>query len=289
MKRTFARDAACLILLALTSCCTTQRASSRTIVSLLPTGREIQGWIHGSTGVYTGDDLFKYINGGADIFFEYGFDRLVSQKYSRGNKSIIADIYRMKDPFGAFGIYSLNRDYPSSRLGVGDEGMEKDNQISFCQSNFYVLIQTFKDDKGTKEGMRILAQSISSNIGEGGRLPKILEKLPLDNRIQRSEKLIMGIIALNNACYVSGRNILRFHGKEIAVVAEYEFPDDKFRLLLVQYENETQAKLAFKDVTEHLTKRENGFSAVRRKGRLLALVLDAKMETNADKVLGNIR
>lgn len=137
--------------------------------------------------------------------------------------------------------------------------------------------------------MRILARSISSNIGEGGRLPRILGKLPLDNLMQRSEKLIMGIIALNNACYVSGRNILRFHGKEIAVVAEYEFPDDKFRLLLVQYENETQAKLAFKDVTEHLTKRENGFSAVRRKGRLLALVLDAKMETNADKVLGNIR
>lgn len=62
-----------------------------------------------STQVYEGSGLWGYINGGADIFMEYGFQRVYAQEViSRGYHYKI-DTYFMADPLAAFGIFSINR------------------------------------------------------------------------------------------------------------------------------------------------------------------------------------
>ena len=44
--------------------------------------------------IYAGDDLFQHINGGAEIYHEYGFIRVISGVYkNRELKSINAEIY----------------------------------------------------------------------------------------------------------------------------------------------------------------------------------------------------
>ncbi len=62
-----------------------------------------------TTNVYPSDGLWGYINGGADLYLEYGFEELISQRITMEGKDYVADIYRMATPQAAFGIFSAQR------------------------------------------------------------------------------------------------------------------------------------------------------------------------------------
>lgn len=79
------------------------------IKSMDPFPEHIMGWeLKSKPEIYEGDDLFLYINGGADIYHEYGFKRVTSGEYEKkGAGRISVEIYRMDDPLSAFGIFSF--------------------------------------------------------------------------------------------------------------------------------------------------------------------------------------
>ena len=57
--------------------------SQDSIVSLLPDPFNLPGLqASGEPKIYKGDYLFDMINGGADVYFEYGFIQVVTQAYT---------------------------------------------------------------------------------------------------------------------------------------------------------------------------------------------------------------
>ncbi|MGE5354402.1 MAG: DUF6599 family protein [Acidobacteriota bacterium] len=58
---------------------------------------------------FDGKSLWGYIDGGADVYLEYGFSRLRLQEVNYKNHHFKLEIYRMKDPSAAFGIFSISR------------------------------------------------------------------------------------------------------------------------------------------------------------------------------------
>ena len=64
---------------------------------------------------YEPDNLYEYIDGGADVFLLYDFQRLLHQNFKAGKGEITADIYDMGKAENAFGIYSAERS-PSYKL-----------------------------------------------------------------------------------------------------------------------------------------------------------------------------
>jgi len=56
---------------------------------------------------FNGNSLWGYINGGADIYLEYGFKGLRVQEFTLDDQVIKAEIYLMSDQESAFGIYSI--------------------------------------------------------------------------------------------------------------------------------------------------------------------------------------
>jgi hypothetical protein len=70
---------------------------------------EIQNAKITSQKTYEGEGLFGYIDGGAELYLEYGFDKLMRQELERNGEKFTVLIYRMADPQSAFGIYSLYR------------------------------------------------------------------------------------------------------------------------------------------------------------------------------------
>ncbi len=94
---------------------------------LLPSNTEISPWSkNGSANIYKENRLFEYINGGAEIFFEYGFSQLITQEYIYDDESLMVDIYEMNDAAAAFGIYSINRDYKLPAINIGDDGTQSE-------------------------------------------------------------------------------------------------------------------------------------------------------------------
>lgn len=56
---------------------------------------------------FNGNSLWGYMNGGADIYLEYGFQGLRVQEFKIDDQIIKAEIYLMSDQESAFGIYSI--------------------------------------------------------------------------------------------------------------------------------------------------------------------------------------
>ncbi len=61
------------------------------------------------TESYAGRALFGYINGGAELYLEYGFRKLGRQEVLHSNEKFVVEIYQMAGPNEAYGIFSVQR------------------------------------------------------------------------------------------------------------------------------------------------------------------------------------
>ncbi|MEW6096212.1 MAG: DUF6599 family protein [bacterium] len=217
------------------------------LLSFLPTQNEIKGWVKkDKQDSYSKNQLYDYINGGAEIFLEYGFDSLITQEYCFKDKSITLEIYKMETQEAAYGIYSFNRDYKLPAIAVGTEGTSEGDKITFWQNRYYVVIQTSDSSKD----LLTIAQIVSAKIKEKGHFPQILKYLPTKNRIKQSEKLICGIIGLNNQYYFTKENILNISKYTPAIFANYKSKDDEFKLCVIKYKNSQEIELVFKKLID---------------------------------------
>ena len=58
---------------------------------------------------FDGNGLWGHIDGGADLYLEYGFDKLLFQEVEWQNNKFRVEYYKMKDPEAAFGIFSVSK------------------------------------------------------------------------------------------------------------------------------------------------------------------------------------
>lgn len=71
------------------------------------TDKEIPGFTLVRNECFNGESLWGYMNGGADIYLEYGFRKLRVEEFHSEDEHIKMEIFMMDDPMSAFGIYSL--------------------------------------------------------------------------------------------------------------------------------------------------------------------------------------
>ena len=62
-----------------------------------------------STDYYSGQALFGYIDGGAELYLEYKFKKLGRQEMLYTNERFILEIYQMEGANEAYGIFSVQR------------------------------------------------------------------------------------------------------------------------------------------------------------------------------------
>ncbi|PLW98313.1 MAG: hypothetical protein C0591_04780, partial [Marinilabiliales bacterium] len=86
-------------------------AQNEVLSELLPSKSELKGFeLKSEPEYYHGDDLFYLINGGADIYLEYGFKDVISASYeNETGLSFKAEIYQMLNDNASYGIFSFNR------------------------------------------------------------------------------------------------------------------------------------------------------------------------------------
>ena len=211
---------------------------------LLPSNLEIPRWEKkGPARIYEKEQLYEYIDGGAALFFEYGFKRTITQEYSDGEESLTVDIYEMNDPEAAFGIYSLQRDYKIPALNVGNEGTQYDDRVAFWQSCYYIVTIGQKSGKGTKMVLFQLAENISKRIGSTSQEPKMFTHLPVNGLVPRSKVYFKGPLGLNSQFYLTHENVLEIDGiRTEGVLGAYQSSGEEARLLIIRYPNSQKAE-----------------------------------------------
>jgi hypothetical protein len=87
---------------------------------------------------FNGNSLWGYINGGADIYLEYGFDSVVVHDINFRGGRIRFDLYAMSDPKAAYGIYSVYSLSCNSKEGPGHFNCGTRWQLQTVRGRFYL-------------------------------------------------------------------------------------------------------------------------------------------------------
>ncbi len=233
---------------------------------------------------YGPDNLYEYMDGGADIFVLYGVHLLLHLDLRAKAADISVDVFDMGSPDTAFGMYAAERSPDSHFLTIGAEGYQYEGMLNFLQDRYYVKLLGFGD--GADKVLETIARTLSARIGTNPAFPTLLSKLPAANRKPHSEQY-MPTDPLGHP----------FLGP--AYMIAYATGDQESKLLVTLARDATDAQQRLKQLEQHFTKTgrcepapEFGAGAIRAsnsfegtviaqtKGRYLILLLNPAKGSN---------
>jgi hypothetical protein len=202
-------SAAFIVLLLVTGCSTPESSCPP---------QSIGAWsAEGEAEVYVGDDLFVYINGGAEIYYEYGFVQVAVQRYVRGDDSISVEIYTMDGD--AYGIYSFVRSSSGHEVKLGNGGTSADYYMHFWSGSELAVITADSEFDDLGAAVLEIGTAVAGCLKAGGVEPDLLAQLPIDGRVPGSEVYFTGRLAFLNFARPAAA---RFAGFEEGVAGGHE-------------------------------------------------------------------
>jgi hypothetical protein len=235
------------------------------IASLFPDpGSEELYRVADSVRVYSDQELFDFINGGAPIFLEYGFRRAAIQRYALSTgSSVSAEIYEMGSSAAAYGIFSFQSVGVERGSGPGDGGVVGSYYVSFWKERYLVTVTGEDETAETREILMDLARSIEQKIAGRGTVPELARLLDSGNLGCLEHVYIRGNMGLYGNFVFDTEDIF---GVQEGVVLRC--PDSK--LVVLRYDSERTAAEWFRNGRDQIRK-SSQFSVLSGGGGVLVL------------------
>ncbi|NLF09708.1 MAG: hypothetical protein GX594_17260 [Pirellulaceae bacterium] len=211
--------------------------------------------------VFTAGDLYGHINGGAEIFLEFGFEQLTVQHYApirpvdgdRARPDLKIEIYRMTDPTAATGIYLMNCGKESRDAGFAERHNVNRHQLLFMRNRYYVLIGNSTGDESLRPVMIEFARYIAAKLPDD-RPVDFSRQLPQNGLQKSSLRLIRGQYGLQSIFTLGKGNVLQLGRNITAVFGDYRNAEDDagHSLIVADYPTEEAARNAFHNLRLNL-------------------------------------
>jgi hypothetical protein len=211
---------------------------------LVPDGPEFGGWQKdGDHQSFQREDLFIYIDGGAEIYFEYGFRRVIVQDYRNDAGSRISlEIFEMNSPESAYGIFTFKSSPRGEAVALGDECRLADYYLNLCKGRYLVTITGLDQESASRAGLVALARLVEKKLSERGQRPELVSLLPEEDRDPQSLKFFKGPLALYNSYPFFKQDAFVF---QTGIKGDYE---TGCSLFLLEYAAEEAASRRFSEV-----------------------------------------
>ncbi len=261
--------------------------------------QELDGWVADSeVRQYDRKTLFKYINGGAELYLAYRFRTVTVTTYSKAdNPDIILDVYDMGTPEDAYGVFTAERG--GSDIGIGDGAEYEAGLLRLFKGRFFVSIMTREETDQSKKAVVSLGSAVADSVQSTGQKPKLLSSLPENKLIEQSIRYFHDYNVLNLHYYLADENILLLDTKTEAVLARYSSEEGNPYLLIAKYPSKGKAERAFESFLTAYMPEAKGSSAVQTEdgtwtatelySSLVVVVLDAPSENWARSFLEAVR
>lgn len=116
---------------------------------------------------YHADDLWKKINGAADLYLGYGFREMLFGTYSRPRAELPeleTSLYEMGSDLNALGVYLAERSEDADRIEIGWEGYQTEDGLFFHKGPYYVKILDLSEDASLGPSARAIGQHIDGMV-----------------------------------------------------------------------------------------------------------------------------
>ena len=259
----------------------------------------VNGWeVAEKDQIYNCKNLYDYIDGGAELYLSYGFEKVIHRIYSKPEQpDIVVDIFDMGTSQNAFGVFAHSRETVDITFGQGSQYTP--GFLLFWKYRYYVSILASPETAGSKEAVFSLAGKIDDAIEKEGPLPEILSLLPQESLVEESIRYFHHYIWLNSYYFVADENILHIDENTDAILAKYGEKKKRSILLLVEYQNDKEAKLAYDDFVkyylpelskEYVVQIEDGtWTACQLTDNLLIAVFSAPEKTKAINLMDSVQ
>jgi hypothetical protein len=272
------------------------QSMKKNLEQLLP--EKLDGWqILQKDQYYSPDNLYEYIDGGAELYLSYGFQKVFSRIYNKPDQpEIIVDIFDMKNSYNAFGVFAFSREKEDSSFGQGSQYVP--GLLLFWKDRYYISILFSPETEESKEAAFIIARHIESSIHKNGPLPEILKLLPEDSLLTESIRYFRHYTWINSYRFISNENILNINDSTEAVMAKYDYDNNKPLLLLIQYPDKSECNTArdafiegyFEELAGNpIVKKEGEWVGYTIYGNVLAIVFNGKNKKEVDTLLNKVR
>jgi len=243
---------------------------------------------------YNNETLYNYIDGATELYLSYGFDTVVSRRYTCENEpDIVVEIFNMLQPRNAFGVFTNMREKNQHQFGQGSQLIK--GSLIFWKDHYFVSVSTERSTQASLDAINKLAFEIDKNIIGKGELPEIMQFLPQNGLVEEGYCYFHHYIWLNAYYFISNDNILNISEKTDCVLAKYGPADHRSYLLIVQYPSEEEALTAFRQFKRTYAPELNKENLVQLEDKtwhtaildknLVAAVFNAKTKDDAQQLI----
>lgn len=261
---------------------------------LLPA--EVNGWKKSQQPTfYTPENLYEYINGGAELYISYQFKNLLALTYKKEDLPDIAvDIFDMGRSADAYGVFAQGFESLDQSVEPGVESEYAAGLLTFWKGRYYVSILAYPENESKKKTVLVLGKHIAGLIPQRGEKPALLKRLPIENLIPGSIRYFRHYVWLNSLYYISDKNILNIDEHTDVVMAKYK---EKTIALLAAYPDETKAEAAYRSFLKHYLPdapkglkqvEDNRWTGCKFSGNLVAVVFNAPSDKTVKTLLEKV-
>ena len=207
----------------------------------------------GPTALFVADDLYGHIDGGAELFLEFGFERATVQSFRAQGVEIVFEVYRMKDAAAALGVYLMKcgRETPDPSLAARHTIGEQ--QIQLLKGTRYVLATADAPGPGVREALLAFGRHAAERIADAPA-PEELDALPKAGLVARSVRIARGSFGLQPLSTMGDGDFLQLAwGKATLVAGDYAGDGVAAKTIFVaRYGTAAAAAKAFADLPARL-------------------------------------
>jgi len=203
----------------------------------------VAGWQARDTGrEFAGKGVFEALNGGAEIYLDYGFRRLLVREYQKSRRPrLTLHLFEMASAPDAFGMFTHEREGIDAAVGEG--GDYAGGLLRFWKGRHFVSILAPTETPEVKAVILALGRHVAAQIPAAGRRPPLLARLPVAGRRVGSERYLHTHAALMHHLRLGSVNVLGLDRRTAVAMGSYG-KDNPLRALVVRYPNAKRAELA---------------------------------------------
>lgn len=140
---------------------------------------DMPGAIISSPRVFTGASLFGYMNGGAELYLEYGFSLASITEITFMGGKYKTEIFRMNGPEEAFGIFSVSKFRCLDMPAYSSFTCRTRYQLQICKGSYYISIISSAGTEADSAASARIGGILSGRIADSElNLPEYLPGIP---------------------------------------------------------------------------------------------------------------
>lgn len=210
------------------------------IYGLLPEEKCSGMKINGEPSLYAGDDLFSLINGGAELYHEFGFVEVLAAELMSSTEMIVAEIYDMGSPDAAWGIFSMTASNQATAIDLGDTARRGEGFLQCIKDRYMLYIYYEKTDV---KSLKRLANCIMNKIPDQSTPPYVAEIIGRGTSPEARLMYFRGNLGLSS--------VYTFHYKDVFGYLEGASAEfDDIKVFLLKYRSATDGRNKFSIAAE---------------------------------------